>query len=133
ECRRCCAAYHVAYKTIQSSSTAISSPKSLFVTCVYYSPPRNLVHGSDGRLARISLIQSNCGCAAKNCFASKALPQAEPQRASKLNFRAIVASTTFASIVPLQPKGIPGQAPVGNGSNSKCPQSVRPPGRSFPR
>ena len=68
-----------------------------------YSPALKSVQGWDGRLFRSPSRKSNCGCAARYCLASNARPQAEPQRAEKLIFPAIAASTTLASTVPAQP------------------------------
>src|SRR5947208_182644 len=88
-----------------------------------HSPALKSAHGSEGRLCKISFIQSNCGCAVRYFPASKLLPHAEPQRAAKLNFFAIVASTTLASTVPAQPNGTPGHEPAGSRSNSKWPHN----------
>ena len=65
-----------------------------------YSPARNTVHGCEGRLLRMSVIQSNCGCAARNESASNGVPQADPHRAAKVICLAIAESTTLASTVP---------------------------------
>jgi len=77
------------------------------------SPAEKAVQGSEGRLCKVSFIQSNCGWADRNFGASKARPQADPQRATNFICLAIFASTTLPSSVPQASFGTVGHCWMG--------------------